>query len=1337
MKRSHLSRFAVLSTLTLLAALFPQRAPAAPVDATGTLEVVIMDDFDNHRAETKYTLHDQHTGRHFNLKFDDKAPHGLRSGDKVKVHGNQQDNDLTVAAESGSFQLVAAAAAASGQQDTIVILVSFTNAANGCTAASVSNLVFGSTGSTVTGDYLESSYGAMWFSGLVVGPYVVNYSSDSCDYSGIMAAANAAATAAGYDLNLYPRRVYPGSWGCGWGGLGTVGGNPSWSLIAYCGDGTVYAHELGHNVGMSHASTDPNNDGTLDSEYGDNSDWMGAPYAWRQLNAAHKAQMGWWPLSSILTVTNSGSFVVAPTEFDPSVAPYPLTIKIANVTPPYYISYRYPAGYDSTLPSPWANLLNIHRWSSGNTKFITSLTDGGTYTASDAGCLIKATSHTANSFSFNVTFCVARPDSVSMTIDQIAARTPVLINVLANDTSDAGCGPLTLTAFDATTAKGGSVAFSSGQLIYTPPANAFVGNDSFNYTDTDALGQVTTAAVTINVTYPGEEFYWTLDEGTGAVARDSSAASKHATVESATWTNGFYGNALAFNGTSSDVAIPALNLYTNTVTITCRVKRNGTQLSYAGLVFNRAGSTISGLDFGTANELRYHWNGTSSTYNWNSGLIPPDGQWTFCALVVEATKATMYMDAGSGLQSAVNNVANAIQGFEGTTYLGLDATSRSRSFNGSLDDVRIFPRALSAAEIANIDAGQGPASNPNPAHGSTILAGNTALNWTGAAAATAQEVYFGNSYAAVRDASLASPEFKGSQATTTFNAGNLTAGTYSWRIDELAGAVVTPGPIWFFQVNANNPLAWWKLDELTGTIAADSAGANTGAYVNAPTLGQSGAATNTGTSVTLNGTSQAVTIGNPTALQITGQITVAAWIRPTSTTGLQDIVAKGYSTSPNGEIYLRINAGNYQFGSWNGSDYSTSVAMPAGDLNNWVHLAGVYDGTAWRIYRNGVQLSATASATGAQTVNAGWAIGARGTGTERFFNGRVDDVRLYNRGLSAREVQDLYNQATTPPSTAALAITCPGNVNAIANSGCTATGITLGTATTTGGCTGVNISNNAPSTFPVGTTFVTWTATDSCSNTATCQQTVTVTDTTPPTITAPANVVVSANSGCTATGVSLGTPVTADNCTVASVVNNAPASFPKGITTVTWTVRDNSGNTATATQTVTVNDTTPPTITCPASVTTNTTTGVNLGTPVVADNCTVASVTNNAPSTFPAGTTTVTWTVRDTAGNTAQCSQTVTITTADTQAPTAPTNLRSTSQTRTSIALAWNASTDNVAVTQYLIYRAGVQVGTSTGTTFTNTGLKRNTSYSYTVKARDAAGNLSAASNTLIVKTSR
>jgi len=117
-----------------------------------------------------------------------------------------------------------------------------------------------------------------------------------------------------------------------------------------------------------------------------------------------------------------------------------------------------------------------------------------------------------------------------------------------------------------------------------------------------------------------------------------------------------------------------------------------------------------------------------------------------------------------------------------------------------------------------------------------------------------------------------------------------------------------------------------------------------------------------------------------------------------------------------------------------------------------------------------------------------------------------------------------------------------------------------------------------------------------------------------------------------------------------------------------------------------------------------------------------------------------TYTVRakDAAGNVSPVSAALgvrTRTAADTEAPTAPTGLASPSQTTTGIALSWTASTDNVGVTGYDIYRNGTLAGSSTTTAFSDSGLTADTLYTYTVKAKDAAGNVSAASAALGVRT--
>ena len=123
-----------------------------------------------------------------------------------------------------------------------------------------------------------------------------------------------------------------------------------------------------------------------------------------------------------------------------------------------------------------------------------------------------------------------------------------------------------------------------------------------------------------------------------------------------------------------------------------------------------------------------------------------------------------------------------------------------------------------------------------------------------------------------------------------------------------------------------------------------------------------------------------------------------------------------------------------------------------------------------------------------------------------------------------------------------------------------------------------------------------------------------------------------------------------------------------------------------------------------------------------------------------AASTAYTYTVRarDAAGNTSAASTAVTATTSggsDTTAPSAPSGVTVSSTTSSSVALSWSASTDNVGVTGYRVYRDGTLVGSPSSTSFTDTGLAASTTYSYTVKAIDAAGNLSAASSAVTATT--
>jgi hypothetical protein len=196
----------------------------------------------------------------------------------------------------------------------------------------------------------------------------------------------------------------------------------------------------------------------------------------------------------------------------------------------------------------------------------------------------------------------------------------------------------------------------------------------------------------------------------------------------------------------------------------------------------------------------------------------------------------------------------------------------------------------------------------------------------------------------------------------------------------------------------------------------------------------------------------------------------------------------------------------------------------------------------------------------------------------------------------------------------------------------------------TDNCTTVTLASDftAFTCAEVGPNTVVLTVTDASGNTATCTSTVTVSDTISPTITCPGDVVVNNDPGvCSATGVVLGTPTTADNCSVASTTDNGLVTYPVGVTNVIWTVTDVNGNTSTCTQTVTVIDNEAPVL--PIILDVNVECGVTIPVPVATDNCagSVPGTTTDPLIYTTQGTFVVNWTFDDGNGNVVPFAQNV------------------------------------------------------------------------------------------------
>ena len=337
------------------------------------------------------------------------------------------------------------------------------------------------------------------------------------------------------------------------------------------------------------------------------------------------------------------------------------------------------------------------------------------------------------------------------------------------------------------------------------------------------------------------------------------------------------------------------------------------------------------------------------------------------------------------------------------------------------------------------------------------------------------------------------------------------------------------------------------------------------------------------------------------------------------------------------------------------SDVEVQVTDPAGNANVFTGIFASCNGEAGGLFNTTLNIPNASTNGGGQ-----WVVEFRDNNDQN----AVSDGVLSTNNPAGTEYTVRFGrivyQSTTGEDGCALPIiaNCPADVSANSQSDICGAFVDIPVpqfgvdftdcfpATIINDFTG---TSDASGLYPVGTTIVTWTVTDEQGNTATCLQVVTVTDVTPPTITCPEDVVASTAAGACGAVVGWPLPEFSDNCPGPVITSTAEpgAIFLLGTTTVTYSITDLSGNTTTCSFTVTVEDTEAPEVTCPADITVFTTPGscdavADWNLPTITDNCdaspVITSESHTSGSTFPIGTTTVTYTVEDESGNVGTCS---------------------------------------------------------------------------------------------------
>jgi hypothetical protein len=184
--------------------------------------------------------------------------------------------------------------------------------------------------------------------------------------------------------------------------------------------------------------------------------------------------------------------------------------------------------------------------------------------------------------------------------------------------------------------------------------------------------------------------------GSGTAWNDLSGNGRNGTLTNGPTYSATNGGSIVFDG-SNDFVQCTGSLTVTAATFVTWIRRNGTQGQYDGIFFSR-GTSVTGINFQSSNLLGYHWNGTTNTYLWNSGLTIPDATWCMIALSVTSTAATAYLCQTSGITTATNTVSHGSSVLD-DIKLALDDVA-SRYFNGNIAIAQLYNIALSAGQVS-------------------------------------------------------------------------------------------------------------------------------------------------------------------------------------------------------------------------------------------------------------------------------------------------------------------------------------------------------------------------------------------------------------------------------------------------------------------------------------------------------------------------------------------------------------------------------------------------------------------------------------------------------------
>ncbi len=208
-------------------------------------------------------------------------------------------------------------------------------------------------------------------------------------------------------------------------------------------------------------------------------------------------------------------------------------------------------------------------------------------------------------------------------------------------------------------------------------------------------------------------------------------------------------------------------------------------------------------------------------------------------------------------------------------------------------------------------------------------------------------------------------------------------------------------------INDANLQGYWPLN---GNANDESSNTNNGTLQNAP----SSVPGKFGTAYDFNGSTQYISIPDDNSLDITGALTILAWVKFSAPTTAQDVIlTKGNNNSFGALVYtLNVNSNKLQFTPSNGTTGQTAVSSAdVDDTTEWRFVGGVYvPSTRVTTYIDGQQdgENTTSIIASMQSTTDTMAIARDGDAAVRFFDGNIDDVAIFDRALGADEIKAIY-----------------------------------------------------------------------------------------------------------------------------------------------------------------------------------------------------------------------------------------------------------------------------------------------------------------------------------------